>query len=250
LNVVKNTEVILGVPFEAITFDEAVLKLKGFLDEPGNHVCFTPNPEMVMAAQKDGEFMAVLNGADAVLPDGVGVVMASFFHGRKIRRRVGGCDVAQALFGAVERPVTVYFLGGEPGVCEAAKYNVEKKYKNISVTGFKDGYFDAEKEKIIIEEIRRVKPDVLLVGIGFPRQEKWIARHKDELPVRLSMGVGGTIDVLAGTVRRAPKIFRLLGAEWLYRLIRQPSRYRRMARLPVFLVHAICAGLRGTDAAK
>ncbi|MDR1066971.1 MAG: WecB/TagA/CpsF family glycosyltransferase [Clostridiales bacterium] len=237
-------EIILGVKFESLTFDEALSRLRRFLDTEEHNVCFTPNPEMLMSAWKDAEFRDILNKADLILPDGIGIIMASFFYRRKITRRVGGCDIVQELFKTAEKPLRVYFLGAAPGVCALAKENVEKKYRNISVVGFNDGYFDYEKEKLIIAEIQSLKPDMLLVGIGFPKQEKWIARHKNELPVRLSIGVGGTLDVLAGAVKRAPKIFRSVGAEWLYRLISQPSRYKRMSRLPVFLIMAAWEGVR------
>lgn len=229
---------ILGVPVDALTFGESLQTLLFFLDGNTHRLCVTPNPEMILAARKDAGLMAALRAADLVAPDGIGVVAASRLSRVKIPQRVAGCDLVQALFAAAkERPFTAYLLGGKPGVCQAAKRNAEAAYPGLTVVGAQDGYFDAEKEILILKEIRRLEPDVLLVGLGFPKQEKWLLEHRDALPVKLSMAVGGTLDVLAGTVKRAPESFRRLGLEWLYRLLKQPSRFGRMLRLPLFIIY-------------
>ena len=235
---------ILGVPFDTYTFKEALDVLSSYLEQDDTpvraHACFTPNPEMVMAARKDAAFMAVLNEADLVVPDGIGIVIASRLKGRMIKERVSGCDLTQALFENIKsQGKSVYLLGGKPGVNEKAKAHIEQMYAGLTVAGFHHGYFDDKDEISIVTEIQACKPDILLVGLGFPRQEKWIAANKDKLPVKVAMGIGGTLDVLAGTVKRAPVVYQKLGLEWLYRLAKQPSRLRRAVQLPLFMIRAI-----------
>ncbi len=231
---------ILGVPVHTCTFQEALNTLLAFLNEERPHTCYTPNPEMIMAAQKDPQFMETLKNGSLVVPDGIGVVLASRFTKLKMKERVAGCDLVQALFKqAATRPMTVYLLGGAPQVCPLAKKRIEAQYPGVTVVGFHHGYFDTNAEQLIVEDIQRLRPDILLAGLGFPKQEKWIATHCNQLPVRLLMGVGGTLDVLAGTVKRAPRLFQKLGLEWLYRLLKQPQRIGRMLQLPLFMLYVI-----------
>ena len=134
---------------------------------------------------------------------------------------------------------TVYFFGGAPEIAERAKEAMEKKHYGLKVVGVADGYFDAEKEQMIIADINEKKPDLLLVGIGFPKQEKWIYNNIKNLNVKVAIGVGGSFDVMSGNVKRAPKIFIKLGLEWFYRLITQPTRIGRMMVLPLFMLVVI-----------
>jgi len=233
---------ILDVPIDVVTREEALNKLLQYLknDSKSNHLLITPNPEMVMRARKDAEFMEIIKKADLVVPDGIGVVMASKLNKEKIKERVAGCDLIFSLFESDKRDeLTCYIVGGKPGVAEIAKKNIEARYTGVKVVGLHDGYFDDEKEKKILEEIKNLKPKLLLVGLGFPRQEKWIYKHKKNLPVCMSAGVGGSIDVMAGVVKRAPEIYRKLGLEWFYRLMCQPQRIFRMMILPVFVLHVL-----------
>lgn len=231
---------VLGVKFNNVTHVEAIGLLECFLEEDRCHCVYTPNPEIVMAARKDAEFMKILNDADLVVPDGIGVVIGSKFTKNKLKERVAGYDLVQGLFAEIKnRRYSVYFFGGAPGVALEAKQKMEQKYKGLKIIGVNDGYFDAEKEKLILEDIKNKKPDVLLVGLGAPKQEKWIAKYKDELPVKICIGVGGSFDGMSGRVRRAPQIFIKLGLEWFYRLLRQPSRFFRMLKLPLFLAVVI-----------
>lgn len=237
---------ILGVPFNNVTYNEAVNILLSFLKEQKNHMVFTPNPEMVMSAKKDKEFNKILNSADLVVPDGIGIVIASKINRKKLKERVAGYDLVQKLFEKIkDTDYTVYFLGAAPHIAEAAKKNMEKKYHGIKIIGVHDGYFDKKKEKIIIDEIKNLKPDILLVGLGVPRQEKWIYSNKNNLPVKISIGVGGSFDVMSGNIKRAPKIFIKLGMEWFYRLLQQPQRFVRMLQLPLFIVEVIIAKIKG-----
>lgn len=233
---------ILNVPIDVVTSEEALNKLLYYINNESkiNHLVVTPNPEMVMRAKKDEEFFNIIKNADLVVPDGIGIVLASKLNKLKLSERVAGCDLVLSLFKNIEKHnTTVYILGGKPGVAEKAKHNIESKYKNIRVVGIQNGYFNNQEEKLILEDIKSLSPDVLLVGLGFPRQEKWIYKYKNSLPVCISIGVGGTIDVIAGVVKRAPKIYRNLGLEWLYRLLCQPKRIFRMVNLPIFVFNVI-----------
>jgi N-acetylglucosaminyldiphosphoundecaprenol N-acetyl-beta-D-mannosaminyltransferase len=232
---------ILNVNFDVITKNEAVDKLLNYLKEDKNHLVFTPNPEMVMLAKKDKEFLDILNKGDLVIADGIGIVLASKLNKIKINERVPGCDVAMQLLSSIkDKNYTVYLLGGKKGVSELAKEKMEKKY-GVKIIGTNDGYFDCKQDKIIVNEINKLKPHILLVGLGMPRQEKWIYKYKDILEVRISMGVGGTIDVMSGTVNRAPVICQKLGIEWLYRLFKQPSRWIRILQIPLFVFNVTCS---------
>ena len=231
---------ILGVPFNNMSPVETVELLNVYLNGDTKAAVYTPNPEMVMTALKDPEFMEVLNTSAVNIPDGIGIVYASRFTENRIEERVPGCDTVLALFDKMRNTKkTAYFFGGAPGVAEKAKEEMEKRFKGLTVVGTADGYFDEEKEQLIIADINEKKPDLLLVGIGFPKQEKWIAKHLDGLDVKVAIGVGGSLDVFSGTVKRAPKVFIKLNLEWFYRLLCQPSRIGRMMQLPAFMVEVI-----------
>ncbi len=231
---------ILGVPFDNLTRKQALERVLEFLNEDRNHLLVTPNPEIVMAAQSDNCLMDILQKAELVIPDGIGIILASRIMKRNIRERVEGCDLILSLFNIIkDTNKTVYLLGGKPGVAEKAKMNMERRYKNLKIVGIHDGYFNKIQEEEIIREVQDLKPDILLVGLGYPRQEKWINSNKDRLPVKISAGVGGSIDIMAGTVKRAPKALRAVGLEWFYRLLDQPRRITRMKQLPLFLIQSI-----------
>ncbi len=234
---------ILGVKVDTLTNSEVLKKIDLFLKEDGMKMIFTPNPEMIMAAREDSRFMEVLNNADIVIPDGIGVVYASKLNKEKISERVAGADTVFSMFEKYKSMgKTVYLLGAGKGVAEMAKSKMEVKYPGLKIVGVHDGYFDAEEEKNIIAEINTLKPDILLVGLGLGKQEKWIYDHKD-LNVKLAMGVGGVIDVMAGVVNRAPDIFIKLNLEWLYRALKQPKRFFRLLKLPLFVLVVICGKL-------
>ena len=231
------TAKVLGVRFHLAAPGEALDEARRFLDADGGmRAVYTPNPEIVMRARKDAAFMDVLNRGDLVIPDGIGVVYAMRMNGVKIKERVTGYDLVQGLLaGMAEHGRTVYFLGGKEESVSLAKANMETKYPGLQIVGYHNGFFDAEKEILIIEEIQRLKPDLLLVFLGAPKQEKWIDAHR-ELPVRLAIGVGGSVDVMSGMVPRAPAFYQKHGLEWLYRLAKQPSRWKRQLILPKFML--------------
>lgn len=230
---------ILGVPFDELNMKQATQQVMAFLAEEGFRMICTPNPEIVMNAVHNESFMKLLRSADMVVADGVGVVWASKYFGKRLEERVSGFDLAQSVFDKMkETDYTVYFFGGAPGVCEKAKTEMEKKYPELKIVGTQNGYFDSEREKAIIEDIKEKKPDLILLGLGSPKQEKWMFEHKDELNATC-IGVGGSFDVMAGNIKRAPKIFQRLGLEWFYRLISQPTRIKRMMKLPEFVIYVL-----------
>ena len=228
---------ILNVPFDTYTLDEAAKKVVELMDSPRQHMVCTPNPEIVMEAQKNLVLMNILKSADIVTPDGIGVVWASKYSETKLKERVSGYDLILKVFDKIKyTDHTVYFFGGEPGVAEKAVKNVRKKYQGIKIIGFADGYFDEAKERAIIKEINSLKPTLLLVGLGSPKQEQWIYDNLRLTGAKVSIGIGGCFDVMSGKIKRAPDIFRKLGLEWFYRLITQPTRIKRMLKLPLFVL--------------
>ena len=231
---------ILQVPFNGLTPESTLDTLMFFLRSNRNHLVVTPNPEAVMLAQRNETFLNVLKEADLVLPDGIGILLAAKWLKIPIPARVPGCDITLSLLKAAKNH-SCYLLGAAPGVADNAMLNLQ--HQGINVLGARDGYFDEKTEKIVLEEIHSLKPDILLVGMGMPQQEEWTMSHLHTLPCKVTLCVGGTIDVLAGNVRRAPKILRRLGLEWLYRLAREPKRARRMLELPRFVVAVFREGI-------
>lgn len=228
---------ILGVPFANISPKEAIDKAETFLNGNGKSMIFTPNPEMVMEARKNKEFMDILNASTMNVPDGIGIVYGSKFTSNPIKERVAGYDLMLGLFDRMkDTGKTVYFFGGAPGIADRAKKAIEERFVGLNVVGTANGYFDSEREKEIIDEINRLKPDLLLVGIGFPKQEKWIYDHIKDLNIKAAAGVGGSFDGWCGNVPRAPEFFINHNLEWFYRLMKQPSRIGRMMQLPLFML--------------
>ena len=239
---------ILGVGFDDLTIDEAADRASALMEEGGFHYVVTPNPEMVDRARRDAPFRAVLNGADLVLPDGIGVVHAAKLLGRPLKGRVTGFDFACDMLDVLdEMGGRLYLLGAKPGVAEAAAARLEVRYPGLVICGTHDGYF--QEDGAVVEAIRASGADAVFVCLGFPKQERWMADHGSATGARLMAGLGGSLDVFAGVVERAPESWQRLGLEWLYRLTREPKRIGRMARLPLFLAAALGErGRRGAGA--
>lgn len=234
---------ILGVGFDNVTLSQAVETAGELLDQDGAHRVVTPNPELVQRAGLEPAFRDVLNGADLVLPDGVGIIYAAKILGRPLRGRVPGIDFAAALCDKLaQNGKRLFLLGAKPGVAERAAENLKKDHPGLTVCGVHDGYF--KEDGPVAEEIRAAKADAVFVCLGFPRQEYWMAQNGQATGARLLVGLGGSLNVFAGEVKRAPEGFQKLGLEWFYRLITQPSRIGRMAKLPVFLVSAVRAKIK------
>ncbi len=234
---------ILGVKVDMVNISEAADKIMGFFDEDRLHTVFTPNSEIIMAAYRDSSFADILNSADLLTADGIGVVYASKILKKPIKERAAGYDIAcrvlEKLDGSEHK---LYLFGGKPGVAEKAMANLLKKYKNLKIAGLRNGYFKKEEEADIVKDINESGADIVFVCLGAPLQEKWITRHKDELKAKVAMGIGGSLDVFAGTAERAPDVFCKLGLEWFYRLCKEPSRAGRMMDLPKFGMTVLTKG--------
>lgn len=236
---------ILGVNVDKLTIDEACEKIYSFLSEDRAHAIFTPNSEMIMEAHRDENFKNILNSADMLTADGIGVVYASKILKNPINERAAGFDIAKSLLKKLnDNKKSLYLFGSKPGVSHKAAQNITKDYPDIVISGCQDGYFDDKKEKEIICDINEKKPDVVFVCLGYPKQEKWIIKNKDNLNVKVLMGLGGSLDVFAGEVKRAPEIYQKMNIEWFYRLCKQPSRFVRMLDLPRFAFTVITKGKR------
>ena len=235
---------VMGVQFDNVTMAEALDKAKALLYGQKAAYCVTPNAEIVYEAMHDPDFCALLNGAALVLPDGAGTVLGAKLLGTPLKQKVAGIDFAANLLGVLEESgKTLYLLGGKPGIGELATEKMLEKHPKLQICGIADGYF--KEEAPVIEKINAVNPDVLFVCLGAPKQEKFMYAHKDELHVHLMIGLGGSLDGFAGTVKRAPKWMIRLQLEWLYRLIKEPWRLGRMMRLPKFVLAVLGHRLRG-----
>ncbi|ATY86043.1 glycosyltransferase [Kyrpidia spormannii] len=238
--------VVMGTGFDPVTLEEAAKRIAEWVDGwngagPLKQVV-TANPEVVMLARRNPGVAQVVRRADLVTADGIGVVLASKWLGTPVPERVTGADLADRLLGfAGQRKWRVYLLGASSASLGGALAELRRHYPEVDWHGH-HGYFDQQGEKEILQEIAEVRPHLLFVGMGAPRQDLWIARHRD-LPVGVAMGIGGTIDVWSGAVKRAPVAWQRLHLEWLYRLIRQPSRIRRQLVLPHFALLALGAAL-------
>lgn len=235
---------IFGVKIFNIDFQEAINIANRFLKEDRNHSIITPNTEIVMAAKDDEELREIINGADLVIPDGIGLIYGSKMRSLPLKERVTGYDVSMELLKILnESGGSLYMLGGKPGVTDKAEEKIKKDYENIKIAGHHHGYFKGihrgmkgdPEELEIIEEINSLKPDIIFLGLGFPKQEMFINEYKDKLNSKIIIGNGGVMDILAGNMKRAPEIFIKLHLEWFYRLLKEPSRIKRQVAIPKFI---------------
>ena len=235
---------ILGVNIDKVSVESASDIILDYIENGDKRRCvFTPNSEIIMAAYRDSEFCKILNSADILTADGIGVVYASRILANPIESRAAGYDTAcSVLAKGAKKAIGVYLFGAKPGVADKAAEVIRERYKGIRVVGTADGYFDDNKENEIIADINSAKPDLLFVCLGAPKQEKWIHKHKDELDFGVCMGIGGSLDVFAGTAKRAPDFYCKHGLEWFYRLVKEPKRAIRMLDLPKFALTVIVHG--------
>ena len=246
----KNEKVrVFTTLIDNISFEEAQNRIIQFLAEPKFHRIYTPNTEIVMEAIKDKELTSLVNSADLVVADGIGLIIGSRMKSLPIKERVTGYDLSIFLLQyAEENGLGIFLLGGAPGVAEKARENLRVERPRLQITGCQNGYFKGahigqaghEEEKQIIDSINKSGAQILFVGLGFPKQEIWIDENKDKLEnIRLAIGNGGVIDILGGIAKRAPQIFIDLHLEWFYRLIKNPSRIKRQLAIPKFLLKII-----------
>ncbi|NLX75891.1 MAG: WecB/TagA/CpsF family glycosyltransferase [Clostridiaceae bacterium] len=230
---------IHGVRIHNVTMNEAVQLIQGWIEEDDSvpRAVYTPNSEIIMQAQRNVEFKNILNTADLLVPDGAGVVLASRILKTPLKEKVSGIDLVKNLFRVFSgKNVSFYILGGQPGVAEMAAVNIIAEYKKIKIAGYDHGYFKPDEEDAVIERINSAEPDIVLVGMGAPKQELWINSNRYRIKCKVLIGVGGSIDVFAGRVTLTPEFIRKAGFEWLHRLIREPRRIKRMVDLPRFMI--------------
>ena len=227
---------ILGVPVHPMTMAEAVNSLEQRMLGGEQTFVVTANAEIIMMCQDDAEYNNIISKqAELVLPDGDGAVWAGRHLGYKVPERVAGFDLYNQLLAlSAQKGYKAYFFGGSPGIAEAAKAKSEEMYPGVQVVGCHNGYFTDADVPAIIKEINNSGAEMLFVALGAPKQEKWILAHRHELRPRILMGIGGSFDVLAGKMERAPKWMQDASLEWAFRLYKQPSRFMRMMALPKF----------------
>lgn len=230
---------VLGVSYDNITMDEALKTARTLLEKAGASFVVTPNAEMAFEATKDPDFCALLNRADLVLPDGAGVVLAARLRKTPLREKVAGVEFATRLLPILaETKTKLFLLGSKPGVAELAAEKMHQIAPGLEFCGMADGYFT--DEAAVVEQINASEAQALFVCLGSPKQERFMDAHRSDFTtVRLMAGLGGTLDVVAGTAQRAPKWMIKSNLEWFYRLLKQPSRLGRMMRLPKYLWKAL-----------
>ena len=239
---------LFGISFDDIGMADAVEAALQLINSGAAAYAVTPNPEIVLAARRDPALCGALRSARLVLPDGVGLVIASRLLGIPLKHRLPGVDFALVLMERLSHiSGSAYLLGAEPGVAEAAAGKLAARFPGLRIAGYHHGFFSAEEETAILGELRQSAPDLILVCLGSPRQELWMELAAPLLGRGLMVGLGGALDVYSGKKKRAPAAWRRLGLEWLFRLLQEPRRIRRVAGLPGILTAALKEKGRNRD---
>jgi N-acetylglucosaminyldiphosphoundecaprenol N-acetyl-beta-D-mannosaminyltransferase len=231
---------ILGVPVHRVRFEQTVGILEGFIASGEPHLVVTADASAVVIAGEDAEYREIVRHADLVTPDGAGLLWAARRFGTPLVERVSGVDLSARLCAlGGERGWRVFLYGAAPGVAEQAAANLRERHPGLEIAGTQHGFLPSEEQPALVERIAAARPHILLVALGIPRQEKFIARYKEALGVPVMMGVGGTLDVFAGVARRAPVWVQRVNLEWLYRLLQNPKKISKVAMLPRFAVRVL-----------
>ncbi|MNM08074.1 putative N-acetylmannosaminyltransferase [compost metagenome] len=234
------TVTIFGIPVSKMDMKETVNYLIEVIRSRTPHQVITANPIMVMAALDSPAYMDIMSSAELVVPDGTGVVWAAQRGGNPVKERVPGYDLLHELMRVGQTyGWRVYLLGSTPEVIRETASRLQKQYPGIVIAGYRDGFFGASEDEGVIGSILETKPDLLFVARGADTQEPWIAKYKSQLGIPVMMGVGGSFDVISGKSKRAPVVFQKLRLEWFYRLLKEPTRYKRMLALPKFAVKVV-----------
>lgn len=240
-HIIECTE-ILGCRVHDVDMDTLLNAVHGFVNNQITHHIVTADATAIVIAQSDPEFMDIVNTADIVSPDGISIVLGSRFSRKRIRVRVSGVDISMnVLEMAARENFSVFFFGAAPGVAEMAAEKMIQQYPGLVVAGMRNGFFDdATDSDAIVEQIRSSGAKVLFVALGIPKQEKWIRHNIEKLGVGVAIGVGGTLDVMSGKVKRAPAWYQRHGLEWLYRLSKDRRKIAKVVLLPKFVFMVIC----------
>ncbi len=229
---------VLGVFYDNVTMEEALSLAQKLLENGPPAYCVTPNAEIAYDALKNEPLRALINAAGLVLPDGAGVVLASKLVRKPLKQKVAGFDFAMALLAYLaETGKRLYLLGAKPGIADIAAEKLRERYPALCICGTADGYFKEDAQ--VLQKLREANPDVVFVCLGSPKQEFFMQKYLAESGAGLMIGLGGTLDVVAGTLKRAPKWMQKLQLEWLYRLLCEPRRFGRMLRLPKYVFAAL-----------
>ena len=241
---------ILGVPVDCVTMPEALDVVDQLVSDGAQGTAIAVNPEKIIKAQTDSELQGHLANAALLIPDGIGVVMAARLLGLGRMERVAGADLMPEICGrAAERGYSVYLYGASQDVNDKACKVLQQRYPSLRIAGSSNGFRKDEDMLGLIDEINASGASVLFIALGSPRQELWMARYLHSTSINVCQGVGGTFDVLAGNVRRAPALWRKLNLEWAYRLLSQPSRLLRQTALPRFAWRVFREWLAGSKPA-
>lgn len=233
----RRTVSILGLPVDVATFGESIARIEGFIAAKTPHMVVTADAAGLVQAQDDREHRTIIESADLVTPDSVGVLWAAKRLGTILPERVSGVDLAEKLFAlSAEKGYRIYLLGAAPGIAELAAEKMRLKYPGCNIVGARHGFFPAESDQIVAAEVAAAQPDVLLVAMGIPRQEKFIRGTQSIIRAGVAMGVGGTFDVLSGTIKRSPAVMQKLRLEWLWRILKDPKKIKKSALLPRFVM--------------
>ena len=241
----RKKESVLGFEVDLYDFDTALQYVQQNLQENKGMQIVTINPEMIEIGQKNNEFGRILNEADLVIPDGVGVKLALKIKGIN-QENIPGVEFSKRLIKLCElEGYAVGFLGAKEEVVQKAVSNLRSEFEKLNITYVHNGYFDNENKLIIFQELKAIEPRVVFVALGAPKQELLINELKTQMPKTVFIGVGGSFDVWSGMVKRAPKIWQKMGLEWLYRAIKEPSRFKRIfPTLPLFLIQVTIESIR------
>jgi N-acetylglucosaminyldiphosphoundecaprenol N-acetyl-beta-D-mannosaminyltransferase len=227
-------EKYLDVYVSTLNYDEILADIEKRMSEGEKSTIVAVNPEKLIAASKDENVKQLINSATYQIPDGIGVVLASKLKGGRITSRVTGIDMMERLIElSAKKGYRVFLYGAKEEVVKKAKENLETKYPGLRIVGYSNGYVNDYDS--LVQKINESNADILFIALGSPRQELWIKTYMNDLNVKVLQGVGGSFDVFAGHVKRAPKLFRNLGLEWFYRLVTDPKRFKRQLALPRFL---------------
>ena len=229
---------LLGFSIDDLTFDAGIEKAKQLIDSPKVSQVITINPEMFQNAEKDPAFANIVNNAEMVIADGIGVELGLRLTGKRIQR-IPGIDFAKKLLKeSAQNSIPVAIIGAKEEVITKAVENLKKEISGLNIVYSHNGYFNNDEE--IYCQLKAKSPKLILVALGSPRQEEFIFNAKKVLNPALMIGIGGSLDVWSGYVKRAPRIFQILGLEWLYRTVTQPSRFKRIfPTLPMFLIKVL-----------
>lgn len=230
---------ILDIPVDPLTMDEVLDRIEAYIRSGQPHHVFTADASGLMRTREDARFHSLVQQADLVTPDGAGILLASRINGMALPERVSGVDLVERISAlSAVRGYRLFLFGAAEGVALAAAEKLRERHPGITIIGIRNGYFSAGEEAGIVQKITVARPDVLFVALGIPKQEEFIRAHFHELGVPVMIGIGGSFDVISGSLQRAPHWMQRAGLEWLYRFLQQPSRLPRLAALPQFVLAA------------